>query len=389
VTNKDVKQDALDNLADALTEDILNTPDDELLREVEEDYGDPRALANKFDQILDRAEKQVFGTARPVASSQVRSSVLDLPYRLLEWCSTLFGSGRGMVWAGAAAVLIVLILAPAVFRSTSEFDERSRQLAALEKEQLAKSEQLAAKMKELLARSEQLEAREKELLAISDVPPKGVQLSRNLTALQAAPAATSESSILCKNLTEPDILPKSTAGIEPPDVATKPTVSTAFEHLICADADLAFWQNLVSEIYQHRWRQLDTDGQQILRQGQLDWLRKVRVDCNVPATGTWNAAQIARAKSCVLQSTNGRVAVLSNSHPAASATTGTAAVHVVAAGETLSKISHRYGKSVSEIAKANKIQPEAKLKVGERLVIPGAPVNSGTATVMPRLTPPR
>ena len=53
MSNKHVKQDALDNLADALTEDILNTPDDELLREVEEDYGDPRALANKFDQILE------------------------------------------------------------------------------------------------------------------------------------------------------------------------------------------------------------------------------------------------------------------------------------------------------------------------------------------------
>jgi hypothetical protein len=66
VSNKDVKQDALDNLADALTEDILNTPDDELLREVEEDYGDPRALANKFDQILERAEKQVFGMAHSV-----------------------------------------------------------------------------------------------------------------------------------------------------------------------------------------------------------------------------------------------------------------------------------------------------------------------------------
>jgi uncharacterized protein YecT (DUF1311 family) len=95
-------------------------------------------------------------------------------------------------------------------------------------------------------------------------------------------------SILCKNLTEP------------------------FERLICADADLAFWQNLVSEIYQHRWRQLDTNGQQILCQGQLDWLRNVRVDCNVPEIGTWNAAEMARARSCVLQSTKERVAVLSN-----------------------------------------------------------------------------
>jgi len=51
MSNKNVKQDALDNLAYALTEDILNAPDDELLREVEEDYGDPRALASKFDDL--------------------------------------------------------------------------------------------------------------------------------------------------------------------------------------------------------------------------------------------------------------------------------------------------------------------------------------------------
>jgi len=98
VSNKDVKQDALYNLADALTEDILNTPDDELLREVQEDYGDPRALANKFDQILGRAEKQVFGAAPSAAFPQARSSVLDLPYRLLKWSFQLFSVNR-MVWA--------------------------------------------------------------------------------------------------------------------------------------------------------------------------------------------------------------------------------------------------------------------------------------------------
>ena len=76
------RPDALFNLADAMAEDILNTPDDEVLREVEEDFGDPRALANRFDQILERAEKRVFGTARSPASPQARSSVLDLPIRL-------------------------------------------------------------------------------------------------------------------------------------------------------------------------------------------------------------------------------------------------------------------------------------------------------------------
>src|SRR6266511_1585446 len=51
---------------------------------------------------------------------------------------------------------------------------------------------------------------------------------------------------------------------------------------------------------------------------------------------------------------------------------GHSGVHVVAAGDTLSKISHRYHKPVNEIAKANNIQPTATLNVGDRLIIPGA-----------------
>src|SRR5262249_58020664 len=51
---------------------------------------------------------------------------------------------------------------------------------------------------------------------------------------------------------------------------------------------------------------------------------------------------------------------------------GNANVHVFAAGDTLSKIAHRYHKPVNEIAKANNIQPTATLNVGDRLTIPGA-----------------
>jgi murein DD-endopeptidase MepM/ murein hydrolase activator NlpD len=56
---------------------------------------------------------------------------------------------------------------------------------------------------------------------------------------------------------------------------------------------------------------------------------------------------------------------------AASSPVGNPGVHVVARGETLSKISRLYGKSLADIAKANNIQPSAKLSVGDRLVIPG------------------
>jgi murein DD-endopeptidase MepM/ murein hydrolase activator NlpD len=45
--------------------------------------------------------------------------------------------------------------------------------------------------------------------------------------------------------------------------------------------------------------------------------------------------------------------------------------HVVAPGDTLFKLSRQYGRSVSDIARANNIEPQATLKIGDRLVIPG------------------
>jgi murein DD-endopeptidase MepM/ murein hydrolase activator NlpD len=60
------------------------------------------------------------------------------------------------------------------------------------------------------------------------------------------------------------------------------------------------------------------------------------------------------------------------SAPTAAVSTGQQNVHVVAHGDTLSKISRQYHKSVDAIARANNMQPQAKLNIGDRLVIPGA-----------------
>src|SRR4029077_13922543 len=57
---------------------------------------------------------------------------------------------------------------------------------------------------------------------------------------------------------------------------------------------------------------------------------------------------------------------------AAAMPASSAGVHVVASGDTLSKIARRYNKAANEIAKANNIQSTATLNVGDRLVIPGA-----------------
>jgi murein DD-endopeptidase MepM/ murein hydrolase activator NlpD len=56
---------------------------------------------------------------------------------------------------------------------------------------------------------------------------------------------------------------------------------------------------------------------------------------------------------------------------------GNPGVHVVTAGETLSKISRLYGKPVAEIAKANNMQVSTPLKIGDRLVIPGVRTSAG------------
>jgi murein DD-endopeptidase MepM/ murein hydrolase activator NlpD len=55
-------------------------------------------------------------------------------------------------------------------------------------------------------------------------------------------------------------------------------------------------------------------------------------------------------------------------------------MHVVTAGENLSSIAHRYHKPRAAIAKANNLPADAKLRIGQRLTIPGL---KATATAPP------
>jgi murein DD-endopeptidase MepM/ murein hydrolase activator NlpD len=57
---------------------------------------------------------------------------------------------------------------------------------------------------------------------------------------------------------------------------------------------------------------------------------------------------------------------------ASTAAAGAQHVHVIAPGETLMKLSRQYNKPLVEIAKANNIPPHTMVKIGDRIVIPGA-----------------
>jgi murein DD-endopeptidase MepM/ murein hydrolase activator NlpD len=72
---------------------------------------------------------------------------------------------------------------------------------------------------------------------------------------------------------------------------------------------------------------------------------------------------------------------------AAISAAGNPGVHVVAPGETLSKISRLYGKPVSELAKANNIPLATRLNVGDRLVIPGVRTSAAEAAPAPSAPP--
>jgi murein DD-endopeptidase MepM/ murein hydrolase activator NlpD len=58
-------------------------------------------------------------------------------------------------------------------------------------------------------------------------------------------------------------------------------------------------------------------------------------------------------------------------------------LHVVTAGETLSKVSRMYGKPPAVIAKANNIPLTARLNIGDRLVIPGVRTSAAKPNAKP------
>jgi murein DD-endopeptidase MepM/ murein hydrolase activator NlpD len=61
-------------------------------------------------------------------------------------------------------------------------------------------------------------------------------------------------------------------------------------------------------------------------------------------------------------------------------------VHVVQAHETLTSIARRYGKTVTEVASANRIPPYTRVRMGDRIVVPGATV--AAAPKQPPSVPP-
>ncbi len=128
---------ALERLADVLVEDIVGTPADQLLAEVAEDYGNPRALVTTFDKIALRArnDRSVAGALRgrafgglardkrPYVGGRTRALwqgiIPDIPAIL----DVIFPNRVAMLTISSAclASLAVIIAAPTVIDRVQEW----------------------------------------------------------------------------------------------------------------------------------------------------------------------------------------------------------------------------------------------------------------------------
>ncbi len=61
--------------------------------------------------------------------------------------------------------------------------------------------------------------------------------------------------------------------------------------------------------------------------------------------------------------------------------------HIVAPGETLTGIARRYRISITALAAANRIPPHTRVKIGDRLLIPGRGLRGRTAAIEPEAKP--
>jgi murein DD-endopeptidase MepM/ murein hydrolase activator NlpD len=81
-------------------------------------------------------------------------------------------------------------------------------------------------------------------------------------------------------------------------------------------------------------------------------------------------------------------AVSPRSNQAAAATgSSESATHTVVPGETMIGIAKRYNVALKDLAKANRVEPYAQVKMGDRLVIPGRPASTKSPALAAKPAP--
>ena len=131
-------RDALYHLADALSEDVVNMSDKELLAEVADDFGGPRALANEFNAIVVATTKAFDAKTQDLRRGQVTGGqttkrfgdwVAQIWQRHAASISSVFSPGSSR-WAAASLLVLFMIAgAAALYWADRMRDHSSEQFA--------------------------------------------------------------------------------------------------------------------------------------------------------------------------------------------------------------------------------------------------------------------
>ncbi|HVY58997.1 MAG TPA: LysM peptidoglycan-binding domain-containing M23 family metallopeptidase [Xanthobacteraceae bacterium] len=111
----------------------------------------------------------------------------------------------------------------------------------------------------------------------------------------------------------------------------------------------------------------------------------VPVEAILQANGLTRAARLRPGQRLVIPRYNGASVVAHDSRAAAHPG---GATHVVVAGETLHSLSRHYGKPVSQIAAANHMTVQTRLKIGDHVVIPGVKEREAKPTTVAKAAAP-
>jgi uncharacterized protein YecT (DUF1311 family) len=83
------------------------------------------------------------------------------------------------------------------------------------------------------------------------------------------------------------------------------------EHLICADADLAYWDGEMGRLYHGQLDQQKTpEAKRDLNKQQNDWQRRRDDQCDIPDAGDFPPAKLCGKKECILSQIKARVGEL-------------------------------------------------------------------------------
>jgi murein DD-endopeptidase MepM/ murein hydrolase activator NlpD len=133
------------------------------------------------------------------------------------------------------------------------------------------------------------------------------------------------------------------------------------------------------------------DGGTAVTVGQGDTLETLSKRYGVPATAIMQANAITSPTGI---RPGQRLVIPRYNHAAAPATspatrTAEAGTHVIGPGETMTGIAKRYNVPLKDLAKANRIEPYAQLKMGDRLQIPGRAASAKQPAVASKTAQPQ